>query len=60
MFYTARQGDRGNRQGTGLGLAIVRGMIMAHGGSVTAEDGPDGRGTCMLIRLPAEQPEPGE
>ncbi|WP_275096045.1 DUF4118 domain-containing protein [Sedimenticola hydrogenitrophicus] len=60
MFYTARQGDRGNRQGTGLGLAIVRGMIMAHGGSVTAGDGPDGHGTCMCIRLPVGQPEPGE
>ncbi|WP_260293732.1 DUF4118 domain-containing protein [Sedimenticola hydrogenitrophicus] len=60
MFYTARQGDRGNRQGTGLGLAIVRGMILAHGGGVSAEDGPNGRGTCIRIRLPAGQPEPGE
>ncbi len=57
MFYTVRKGDRGNLQGTGLGLAICRGMIAAHGGSVTAHDGIDGRGTCMRIELPVIQPE---
>jgi len=57
MFYTARQGDRGSRQGTGLGLAIVRGMIGAHGGTVSAHDGIDGRGTCMRIELPLESAE---
>ena len=57
MFYTVRQGDRGNLQGTGLGLAICRGMITAHGGDVTAHDGKNGRGTCMRITLPAIQPD---
>lgn len=57
MFYTARQGDRGSLQGTGLGLAIVRGMIVAHGGTVHAEQGPAGQGTCMRILLPIGQPE---
>lgn len=52
MFYTATQGDRSQRQGTGLGLAICRGMIAAHGGSVSAEDGLNGQGTCMRIVLP--------
>jgi len=52
MFYTVRQGDRGNLQGTGLGLAICRGMVGAHGGSVSAQDGLSGRGTCMLVVLP--------
>ncbi|WP_428606824.1 sensor histidine kinase [Sedimenticola sp.] len=60
MFYTARQGDRGNLHGTGLGLAIVRGMIVAHGGTVTAHGGDRGRGTCMQIRLPVGQSENGE
>jgi two-component system, OmpR family, sensor histidine kinase KdpD len=57
MFYTMRKGDRRNLQGTGLGLAICRGMVAAHGGSVTAHDGLDGRGTCMRIELPLVQPD---
>lgn len=60
MFYTARQGDRGNLQGTGLGLAIVRGMIMAHGGMVTAQGRLNHHGTCMQILLPAGPPENSE
>lgn len=57
MFYTALQGDRSQRQGTGLGLAICRGMIGAHAGSVSAQDGLNGVGTCMRIVLPIQ---PGE
>jgi two-component system sensor histidine kinase KdpD len=56
MFYTVRQGDRGQGQGTGLGLAICRGMIGAHGGSVTAHAGPGGVGSRMRIVLPLTQP----
>jgi len=56
MFYSVHQGDRDERHGTGLGLAICRGMISAHGGSVTARDGYRGRGTCMRIVLPIMQP----
>lgn len=57
MFYTAQQGDRSNRQGTGLGLAICRGMVGAHGGSVSAHEGQNGRGTRMRITLPVKPPE---
>lgn len=57
MFYTARQGDRSERQGTGLGLAICRGMVSAHHGTVSAQDGKFGRGTCMQITLPAFEPD---
>ncbi|HYQ70294.1 MAG TPA: DUF4118 domain-containing protein [Gammaproteobacteria bacterium] len=56
MFYTVRQGDRGNHKGTGLGLAICRGMVAAHNGTVTAQDGSNGRGTCMRISLPVIEP----
>lgn len=52
MFYTVRDGDRSALQGTGLGLAICRGMVGAHGGTVTVASGPRGRGTCMRMRLP--------
>lgn len=55
MFYTALQGDRSQRQGTGLGLAICRGMIGAHAGSISAQDGINGVGACMRIVLPIHQ-----
>ena len=55
MFYSVERGDRG-RQGTGLGLAITQGMIGAHGGSVEALPGLDGRGTTIRITLPRVEP----
>ena len=58
MFHSVERGDRG-RNGTGLGLTIARGMIGAHGGSVEALPGPNGRGTRMRIRLPRVVPAEG-
>ena len=55
MFYSVERGDRG-AQGTGLGLSICQGMIGAHGGSVVALAGPNGRGTTIRISLPITQP----
>ncbi|MDR6353945.1 K+-sensing histidine kinase KdpD [Pseudomonas psychrotolerans] len=55
MFYTAARGDRGG-QGTGLGLAICQGMVGAHGGRVSVDDGLDGRGTTMRMHLPLPTP----
>ncbi|WP_339451985.1 sensor histidine kinase KdpD [Pseudomonas sp. EA_5y_Pfl2_R50] len=57
MFYTAARGDRGG-QGTGLGLAICQGMVGAHGGRISVDDGIDGRGTCITLHLPL-QAQPG-
>ncbi|MCQ3022676.1 sensor histidine kinase KdpD [Pseudomonas savastanoi] len=57
MFYTAARGDRGG-QGTGLGLAICQGMIGAHGGRLTVEEGIDGQGTRITLFLPLQaQPD---
>ncbi|MGN0921201.1 MAG: ATP-binding protein [Cellvibrio sp.] len=55
-FHTAEKGDR-RRSGSGLGLTICRGMIVAHGGTVSIHDNPygevDGRkGTCLRVSLP--------
>lgn len=57
VFYSVERGDRG-REGTGLGLTICQGMIGAHGGSVEALPGPDGRGTTIRITLPSIEPPP--
>lgn len=56
MFYMVSGGDRDQRKGTGLGLAICRGMVAAHGGSVSAHDGRRGQGTCMRVVLPVVVP----
>ena len=40
--------------GTGLGLPITKGLIEAHGGSMTIVSAP-GQGTCVTITLPAER-----
>jgi signal transduction histidine kinase len=49
-FHRAH-GDR--YQGTGLGLAICRRIVDRHGGSIHVEDGPGGRGTTFVVRLPS-------
>lgn len=55
MFYSVERGDRG-RHGTGLGLTICQGMVGAHGGSVQALPGHQGRGTLIRITLPLLKP----
>ena len=47
-FYTAAQTTR---KGSGLGLAICRGILQAHGGSIKAENRPQG-GAVFTITLP--------
>jgi two-component system sensor histidine kinase KdpD len=42
-------------QGTGLGLAISKGIMEAHGGSITAESPPaSGRGTRIVLIFPRQ------
>lgn len=60
MFYTVCRGDRDKLKGTGLGLAICRGMVAAHGGTVTAHNVENGRGNCMRVILPVVVPDRSE
>lgn len=54
-FHTAEKGDR-RKSGSGLGLTICRGMIAAHGGTVTIHDNParpsPAQGCCVRIAIP--------
>ena len=54
MFYRVRATDT-KTAGTGLGLAICRGIVEAHGGTIKAEPGMHGVGTCIIIRLPVRE-----
>jgi len=51
MFYRVMAADS-QSAGTGLGLAICRGIVEAHGGSIAAQPGVHGCGTCIVIHLP--------
>jgi two-component system sensor histidine kinase KdpD len=55
MFYRVQAADK-QTAGTGLGLAICRGIIGAHGGTIKAEPGLNGAGTCVVITLPKHEP----
>lgn len=41
-------------KGTGLGLSIARRIAQSHGGTITAENPPDG-GACFSLVLPAQE-----
>lgn len=43
----------GARRGAGLGLAIAREIVHAHGGQITAKNGPDS-GAIFVVKLPLQ------
>lgn len=53
-FHSTSRGDH-HRAGTGLGLSIARGMIAAHGGTLTLVN-TDCHGTTFCITLPRGTP----
>jgi CheY-like chemotaxis protein len=65
IFEPFVQSDRGlhDSQGAlGIGLTLVRSLVEMHGGRVTAHSDGPGKGSELIVRLPAlsqEQPLPG-
>jgi PAS domain S-box-containing protein len=44
--------------GLGIGLALVRGIVLLHGGSVSAESAGVGKGSRFVVRLPLARISP--
>jgi CheY-like chemotaxis protein len=55
-FWQGPQSYDRARGGLGLGLALVRGLVMLHGGAVTAHSDGNDCGTTVTIRFPRAQP----
>lgn len=51
-FYTTKKPG----EGTGMGLSVVHGIVMAHGGDITAVSEP-GKGAEFTVYLPASTPD---
>ncbi|MDO8429612.1 MAG: HAMP domain-containing sensor histidine kinase [Candidatus Daviesbacteria bacterium] len=51
-FEQLGKGKTGEKVGTGLGLVIARGIVEAHGGTVTVESKGQGLGTTFVFTLP--------
>jgi signal transduction histidine kinase len=50
IFEPYRQAH-GERKGIGLGLAVVKGLVEAHGGTISVRSAA-GQGSCFTVRLP--------
>jgi PAS domain S-box-containing protein len=57
-FVQAEHGLARTRGGLGLGLALVKGLVEAHGGTVSASSEGRGRGSALSFELPIAAPPP--
>jgi two-component system, OmpR family, sensor kinase len=58
--FTRAEAARGHDAGAGagLGLAIVAAIVRAHGGTITATNGPPLGGASVVVRLPLDETGP--
>lgn len=54
--FVQASGNAGSGKGTGLGLAICREIVLAHGGTIWADNHPSG-GTIFSVTLPQRMPD---
>jgi two-component system sensor histidine kinase KdpD len=52
-FYRGKQHQEGSLPGMGMGLAVCKGLVEAHGGSLTAYN-REGSGAVFCVRLPPD------
>lgn len=52
-YARTRAASESGKKGWGLGLTLVRGIVIAHGGSVSVESTP-GEGTTFTVELPRD------
>lgn len=57
-YYQADNQRKASAKGTGLGLAIAKGIVDAHGGTITATSQVE-KGTTFIVALPTAVPGPG-
>jgi two-component system OmpR family sensor kinase len=58
-FYRSQPSRDRSSGGVGLGLSIVKAIVVAHAGSIEADNAPEG-GAVFTVRLPALDPLPAE
>jgi signal transduction histidine kinase len=58
--FTRAEAARGHDTGAGAGpgLAIVAAIVRAHGGPITATNGPPLGGASVVVRLPLDETGP--
>lgn len=58
-FYRGERHRRSAIHGTGLGLALCQAIVHAHGGTIVADNAPDG-GAVLTVVLPADAAGKGD
>ncbi len=52
LFTQVDESQEKSQGGIGIGLSLVKGLVQAHGGTVTARSGGPGKGSEFSVRLP--------
>jgi PAS domain S-box-containing protein len=51
-FFQAESDVTHKQRGTGLGLAISKGLVEAHGGTISVKSAGEGKGSTFIVTLP--------